>query len=238
MAKKIWDNEKELAKVVVDHLRNEGWTVYPEIYDIDIVAKKDDPSCHNGIKLIGIECKIHFNLKVLGQAYRKKRHVDEVFVAVSDGNHDDEHFGRRVASKFGIGAYFVRKRVHHPWKSFDGQVHGGKNEYTVSKTLDAVFSPRDKDDIETLLEPQAENFAEAGQAGGKHWSAFQQTASKIREYVQANPGKTLKEVVAAVPHHYANPSSARSALSKLIGSVIDGIERKDGKLYPTSAGES
>ena len=44
-----WDNEKELAKVVVEHLRDTGWTVYPELCDIDIVATKLNPNSPNNI---------------------------------------------------------------------------------------------------------------------------------------------------------------------------------------------
>lgn len=218
-----WDNEKELAKAVVDHLKSTGWTVYPELCDIDIVATKADPSSLNGLKIIGVECKKHFNLTVLAQAHSKKRNVDEIFVAVSKGWKNDEHFGSLVARKFGFGVFFVQKSSNY---------YGGFN-YSVDRHIDAEIIGRKSNSIEKMLHPEAEDYAEAGQAGGKHWSLFKKTALAITEHVTANPGQSLKDVVASVKHHYANPSSARSALHKLINNnVIEGIEFRDNLLYP------
>lgn len=210
-----WDSEKELAKTIVDHLRSDGWTVYPELCDIDIVATKANAESPNGLKIIGIECKKHFNLTVLAQAHRKKLFVDEMFVGVAAGWKDNESFGSLVAKKFGLGVYFATKLASHlgTFKYFVKQAVAAENvnrhhSYTIDKMLD----------------PKAENYAEAGQAGGKHWSLFQKTASAIVEYVKENPGKTLGEVIAAVPHHYSSKASARSSLKKLLEQgIIEGV---------------
>ena len=53
--KNKWDSEKELGKAVVDHYRAAGWTVYPEICDIDIVAQIDDANA----KMAKIETELH-----------------------------------------------------------------------------------------------------------------------------------------------------------------------------------
>ena len=44
---------------------------------------------------------------MLAQAYNKRDFVDEMFVAVSSGWKNHEHFGCFVAKTLGFGVYFV-----------------------------------------------------------------------------------------------------------------------------------
>lgn len=221
MRKPKWDNEKELAKAFVDYFRNREWTVYPELCDLDIVATKPDPTSPKGLKIVGIECKLHFNLTVLAQCYKKKSYVDEIYVGVSKGWKNHEHFGCQIARKFGFGAYFIQK--------YKGPVGW---DYPITKEVQAISEARRTFAVDDLLDPKAENFAEAGQAGGRHWSHFKRTSGLMVEFVTANEGKTLNEVIAAVDHHYSSKQSARSALRKLlIDGVIKELEYKDDKLY-------
>ncbi len=223
--KPTWNNEKELAKAIVDHLKDQGWTVYPELCDIDIIATKHDHLSPNQLKVIGIECKKHFNLTVLAQAHNKRRYVDEMYVGVTQGWKHNESFGCQIATQFGYGVYFVQKRVNYL----------GVFNYSIKQQVNAIQKPRKTFDIDKMLDPKAETFAEAGQAGGKHWSLFQKTAHQIIEYVEQNPGRTLKEIIKIVPHHYSNNNSAYSSLKKLIErNVIKQIECKNDCLYSTN----
>lgn len=217
----VWDSEKELAKVIVDHLRDEGWTVYPELNDIDIVAAREDVSCKNGLRVIGVECKKYFNLTVLEQAHKKRHDVDEMYVGVSDGWDHSQHFGCHLAKLLGYGVYLVNKQPDYK----------GGFQYSLKKRLDSEFRPR-KNKIDSVFHPTAENFAEAGQSGGKHWSLFQKTCFLISEYVKENPGLTLREVVKAVPNHYAGTNSACSALRKAIFEGWLEVKYEGKKLYP------
>lgn len=221
-----WDSEKELGKAVVDHYRANGWTVYPEICDIDIVAVQETPT---GKKTIGIECKKHFNLTVLAQAHDKKRHVDEMYVAVSRGWKDHEQFGCMIARKFGFGVLFVDKKVKYspkadppPWDSSkkyheNMELRSTKTAtYEVSEEVQPILEPRKIFRLDKMLTPEAENFAEAGQFGAKHWTLFKKTASALTVYVKENPGKSMKEAIGNIEHHYRSYESARSSLSKAI----------------------
>lgn len=226
-----WESEKELGKAVVDYYREQGWTVYPEICDIDIVAKKDD-------KIIGIECKKHFNLTVLAQAQAKKRYVDEMFVAVSRGWKNNEEFGCQIAIKFGFGVIYVDKSVKYgfaeEWKPGLKMVPIDK-KYSVTERVAAVLNPRKSDDVDKLLSPQAETFAEAGQVGAKHWTMFKKTGAALVEYVQANPGTSMKEAVKNIEHHYSSESSAKGCLARGIREgLIQGIKYEGKVLVPTS----
>lgn len=220
-----WDSEKELAKVIVDYLKGEGWTMYPELCGIDIIATKENTDSPNGIKVIGIECKKHFNLRVLSQAYEKRRFVDQMYVGVSDGWKNDEHFGCKIARTFGYGVFFVKKMHDYRNRCFT---------YSLKEVVEPETCNRTRFDVDKLFDPRAENYAEAGQAGGKCWSEFRKTAYTLTDYVTVNPGKSLKDVVAAIEHHYANSTSARSSLKKLIESnVIKGVRLENDLLFPS-----
>jgi hypothetical protein len=218
-----WDSEKELAKAIVDNLRDSGWTVYPELKDIDIVAVRSDETRSRGLRVIGIECKKHFNLTVLAQAFDKKRYVDEMYVGVSQGWKNNENFGCQIAKKFGFGVYFVKKYISYQ-----------KNtpQYKVGLEVEAEFVPRKTSSIEKLFDPEAETFAEAGQAGGKQWSIFKKTSLLITNFVKDNSGKTLKEVVESIPHHYKSAAGARTTLKKLIvKGVIEHVRFENDCLF-------
>jgi hypothetical protein len=218
-----WDSEKELAKAIVDELRASGWTVYPELKDIDIVASKPDETRTRGLRVIGIECKKHFNLTVLAQAFGKKRYVDEMYVGVSQGWKNNENFGCQIAKKFGLGVYFVQKYFSYREKTA---------QYKVKLEVEAELFPRKTSSIEKLFDPEAETFAEAGQAGGKQWSVFKKTSLLITNFVKDNSGKTLKEVVDSIPHHYKSAAGARTTLKKLIlKGVIENVRYENDCLF-------
>lgn len=229
-----WDNEKELAKVVVDHLKDNGWTIYPEINDIDIVATKPDAGAVNGLRIIGIECKKHFNLTVLAQAESRKRYVDEVYIAVTKGWKDNESFGCKIAKQFNIGVYFVDK-----YKAYCIATNSYKPTYNIHLQVPGIYFPRKSQIIDKMLDPKAIDFAEAGQQAGKHWSVFQKTVGLLTDYVRDNPGVSLKDAIENIKHHYSNKTSAHSSLTKMFKrKVIETIVIKDKLLYIKETNES
>lgn len=233
-----WESEKELGSVVVDFYRKQGWTVYPELATIDIIAVKEDPNSYLEKKIIGIECKKHFNLTVLEQAYRKQNYVDEMYVAVTDGRDDNKYFGLKIAKMLGIGVIFVQKLAKYTgYDSINYKPTNLVNEYTTTVNCNASIKSRSHDSIDRLLSPHAENYAEAGQAGGKQWSCFKKTVHELAEFIKANPGTTLREAIKNIEHHYSSYASARSSLSKGIrDGIVKGISYQDGdKLYFTSS---
>lgn len=212
-----WSSEKELAQVVVNYLKQEKWTVYPELCNIDIVATFFDDNSINKTKIIGIECKKNFNLKVLSQAYDRRNLVDEMYIAVPE-KYDMEHFfGTKVAEKFNIGVFSV-----------------SKNHYSSNARL--MFKPISNDrkvqNIDKLLDPKAETYAEAGSAGGRQWTGFRKTVGIITDYVKEHPGISLKEILKNIKHHYKTNNSAYCNLKKLIDdNVIKELKIVDKKVY-------
>lgn len=215
--KEKWANEKELAREVINYLKNDGWTTYPEIKDIDIVATKQDNNCKNGLRIIGIECKKHFNLTVLAQAHSKKIFVDQIFIAVSKGRKNNEYFGLSIAKKFNLGVFFVNKAAF---------------SQKVKMEFEPIVNERSYGNIDHLLQPEAENYAEAGQAGGRQWTSFKQTTNLLINYIKENNGIELNEAIKNIKHHYSSFNSAKNALKKMIETnVIKEIKLIENKLY-------
>jgi hypothetical protein len=81
----------------------------------------------------------------------------------------------------------------------------------------------------------------AGSNQGGHWTPFKSTRDTMISMVKKAPGIPFKELLEKIDHHYASTASARSCLSKLIGtSVIPELktEHRDGVLCVTlSTGE-
>ena len=208
-----WASEKELASVVIENLKKEGWTTYPEILGIDIVAVKDD-------KIIAVEAKKHFNLKVISQAYKNRNFVNETWIAVTAGWQSLEDMGLIIARKLNIGVMFVSKMSL-----------GTETKYTVNNSFHPESLPFKKSIIE-LLQPEAQTYAEAGSSGGKQWSNFTLTVSKFKSFIKQNNACTLTEAVRGIKHHYAHDKSAVANLSKLMNQgVIKGIINSNGKLF-------
>ena len=220
-----WESETELANGVVAYLRGAGWTVYPELHDIDIIATRPDPNAPNGLLITGIECKQHFNLTVLHQAWDKQRYVDQMSVAVSHGYQDHENFGCRIAQKFGLGVLYVSKNQNYMDQTFS---------YPVKLQEEAVVEYRRLFYVDKLLHPQAENYSEPGRKGGKQWSRFKMTVFYLVEYAKEHPGCTIKDALLNVKHHYSSPYSARACISKRIkDGTIKELKVENNLLYVT-----
>lgn len=220
-----WESETELANGVVVYLKAEGWTVYPELDDIDIIATKPDPGAPNGLSIIGIETKKHFNLTVLNQADRKRRYVDKMYVAVSEGWTDNESFGCQIAGMFGLGVFFVRK-------SSCWQFEGPQFKITVDLRVEAALAPRKYFSIDELLHPEAQNYVEPGKKGGAAWTRFKKTVFELRAYVKENPGCFLKDALIHVPHHYSSYNNARSGIrTRIREGIITELVIKKGRLF-------
>ena len=61
------------------------------------------------------------------------------------------------------------------------------------------------------LHERQKTFAPAG-TSGKRWTPFKNTVEQVQRTVAAQPGITMKALVASFKHHYANDTSAGSIL--------------------------
>lgn len=199
--KKRNNPEAQLAEKVVKYLRDEGWTVYPEIQvkaygDIaDIVAVRED-------EVMVIETKTNFGLGVLGQAHEWKKFATYVAVGVPESKRRSKarSFGQHVCWNLGIGIFVV------------DPVTGYVREQTAPKKIEGAQT---KVILDTLTEAH-KTYAKAGNADKQYLSKFKVTIQHLVKYVKANPECCLKIAVTKIKHHYKHDASARSSLGKQI----------------------
>lgn len=201
--------EVDLAERLVHYLRERNYEVYQEVpiygNKIDIVAKKDD-------KHWAIECKMMFNLDVLGQAYNNREFVHYSSICVPNITKNRPYgvpnvsksrsniFGREAARKFGLGVIEINKSTLQVFETVQ------PIEHLNAKYLDKL-----------ALFEQQKDYVQAGSNSGKAWSSFQNTRKTLFDYIKSQ-GDSCKliDAIKNIKHHYASDSSAVSALRKII----------------------
>lgn len=205
--------ETELAGVVVSWLRSEGWQVWQEVdgyYDILAVL---------GARMWSIETKLSFGLPVVAQAWERSRHVHWASVAVPAAARDRApRMLDSVCGHYGIGVLLV-----------------GLTEVEV-RLPPALHRKQGDAELRARLAGIPQDFAPAGQSGS-YWTGHKGTSQRLAEYVGRHPGSTVKEVVAAIDHHYRRDSTARARIASLaLDGVYPGVRvEREGKLlrlYP------
>jgi hypothetical protein len=96
------------------------------------------------------------------------------------------------------------------------------------------------DDIDRLrhrLRFEHKTHAKAGTSGEGRFTPFMATRVAILAAVQHQPGLTIREVIGAINHHYANVDSATGAISRMLNTgMLPGIrsqsDRGTLRLYP------
>lgn len=184
-------SETELARHVVAWLTQEGWDVYQEVAyggpRADIVATR-------GAVVYVVECKMTLSLALIEQALHWQPYAHMVSMAVPLPKR--ECSGRGLSQRLGLGILTSAPRIHE-------EVH-------------PEFRRPSSDRLRQALRDGHKTFAPAGNAEGRYFSSWQHTCQQVARWVAANPGKTLRELLAAVPTHYKTAASARGALAKWI----------------------
>ena len=86
------------------------------------------------------------------------------------------------------------------------------------------FNRRIVEGLRAALRPEQRKFARAGNADGRRWTKFRETAQRLRRYVEGHPRCTLKQAISDITHHYATDASARGALVDLLKkNVVEGV---------------
>jgi hypothetical protein len=231
--------EADLARPLVEQLRELGWTVYQEVEWYSNGPRADIVATQGRLVWV-IECKKSLSIDVLGQAHgwRGKAHVVSVAVPASLRRRND--FTIEVAVAFGIGVLHVTDPA-----AMDGAALGDSDESEWTRdwiarrrqegrgstaSLELVrpaFHRHIDSSLRKLLIPERENFAEAGNADGKRYTAFQATCDKVRARLRDNGPLTVKKLVAILgkDHHYASEASAIGSLRKWIeADKLEGVE--------------
>ncbi len=229
MAGRGWNpSEEEMAAEVVRWLRHLHWTVHQEVCvngrTADIVAMRKFK--HATIVWI-IECKKRYGMDVLAQAWKWNGYAHRISVAyLSRKSKYASNFEAFIARNLGIGLIDVSQPpdADNEWAPRDF--------YNIREPVAAPLhrTPRIVEDVRRMLCEENHDGLAAGTKTGERWTPWKQVVKEVTKFVEENPGCTIKEVVAKVPHHWASDDSAYSALGSQIEiGIITGIVKWRGK---------
>lgn len=232
---KHWpETEADLAKPVVDWLKDLRWEVYEEV-QVSAYSHAADIVAIQGKLVWVVECKRSLSLSLLEQAWRWRPYSNYTSIAIPRPTRMKHHPGHRVAKRFirerGIGMLWVEKHTNEMLPEY---TEIEVQEDVPTKLNRKAFTRRLLDG----LREEHKTFAVAGSSLGKRYTPFRATCDAVRREVERQPGITMKELIDAVPTHYAHAASARSSLYKnIIDDLVDGVRlEREGRLirlYPT-----
>lgn len=212
--------EIDIAKPVIDYVKEFGWEVYQEVFDgrkrADIVAVRKN-------LVWVIEAKKSFSMSLLSQALYWSSYANYVSVAIPQPYRWTSGWdaGVEFCRIKGIGIFFTRD---------------DKCKLHIGNTLNRKASTNI---IKKYLFEEQKDYAEAG-SSGKYWTPFKATCREVKLTVLDKPGITMKELIESINHHYCGDSTAKSCLRDLIlKGVVEGVRAEyQGRkifIYPEAA---
>lgn len=213
--------EAEVAAVVVAHLTARGYDVYSEV-ELRPQGIRADIVARGGPELTIVETKTSGSLALLYQAMERRRFAHRVYVAVPV----PAGAMIEVCKELGIGVLRVRIGPECEQRWSPDRV----DEELVSRRWNTRSLG-----LTGRLKPEHKTACAAGSPTGGHWSRWRDTCAQLARVVQATPGLSVKEAIAATPHHY---SSARCAASTMAAHVregrVPGVRIERGALWPVA----
>jgi hypothetical protein len=221
---KIIKTEIELARKVIEWLKDQRWEVYQEVAMGYGSPVADIVALRNNLTWV-IETKMNLSLVLLEQAQYYIWHSNYTSIATPHLRHAK---GRKMADmilrQLGVGRLDV---------GYDVTERASPKIHRINAVLN----------VKKYLVEAQKNYAEAGNPNGSRWSPFKATCEQVIAAVKKTPGLTLKELIDSIDHHYASSQTARSSLSHWIqegivkgihavrvGKVLRIYEDKDTKL--------
>jgi hypothetical protein len=207
--KKIKDwipSEKDLAKLFIIYLEENGYDVYQEV-----------PTCNGYCDIIGIknglifafETKMQFSFDVMEQAENNKNISNYTYLVVPYPKRGGLHYKKKLSKMIGIGVITV-------------------DEYRgVNIELESDYTQNIKRKI------KLKDWQKLNEAGGKErWTPFKILVRDVKEYIKDKDGVSFKELWDNLEVYYSSLSSFRTSFTRNIyDGVINGIEIKNKMLY-------
>lgn len=215
--KSSFKREEDLAAVVVRHLRDLRWEVYPEVQPRRFKCCADIVAVQGPVVWV-LETKLSFGLSVIEQAHDWRPYAHFVSVAVPWSRRT--RMAEIICRRLGIGVLRIRK---------DGMIDERALPDFNRKAL--------ADRLRVDLTERHKTYAPAGNAAGRRYTPFRRTCESVAAAVRERPGLLLKELLDSVPTHYLNRASARTCLPRWVREgLVDGVRmERDGRflrLYP------
>jgi hypothetical protein len=192
--------ETEIAEKVVAWLEAQHWEVYQEVKFQTYGGIADIVAEQNGL-LWAIECKRSLSLQVLAQAHGWHTHFRSVAIPSVKRQ---SWWARRTA--YDVAKNYLKVGI------IEIRTYGDEVNQTVAPALMREHH-RFAKELRLLLVDEHRTYAKAGQQYGGYWTPYKSTIKRCRRFIAANPGCTMKELIAELGRqHYANDKSAISNL--------------------------
>lgn len=210
--------ETELGVVAAKWLERQGFEVFQEVAFYGRVA---DLVGRAGRALCVVELKVSMCLDLLAQGERWTDVAHYTWIAyqaptrVTSGMSVAQRFCRSV----GVGMLELG--------------HGNPRERMVATFSRTGERSGEAERLRKSLHEAQKTIAPAGTNGGGHWTPFKATCAEVLRVVREKPGIAMKDLIEAIQHHYASPSSARATLaSRIEAGIVPGvrIEREGRRL--------
>lgn len=218
--KQPYGTEAELAKLVIEWFRADGWDVFQEVPFAGIAA---DIVVTRGPLIGVVECKKYLNFDVLEQCDRWLPHANFVWAATWCAKRGNSWYANKVCRYSGFGLI----------QSYDNNID------SVKQKVDPEFRRKTSGELKDKLRPEmmSGKYGEAGSNRAGRYTPFKETCEQLCRIVSGSPGIELKPAIDLIKkHHYASNAAARANLRKYIekGIVKDltyRIESGKFKLY-------
>lgn len=217
MKKKI--TEADLAKIVSDYFKEQGYEVYNEVLANKTSKRADMILLKDGI-YTNIETKLTFSNKLLEQVYFWKHNSHKAYLCIPskrDNLPSKNKFLHKVCEDYGIGIIYVYFNKSIPY---------------VSIELESSFNS-EPENLPELFSQQKESFA--GTNKGGYITPFKITCGNIVSYLQSiNKEVEIGELLNNISHHYKNNASAKQSIIKMINwNVLENISfiKKENKYF-------
>lgn len=194
--------ETDVAAPMVAWLREWQWDVWQEVEfggcRADIVAVRHG-------RLMIVEAKAALTFDVIAQAQRWPVHYRAIVVPYGGGG-EGRRLALQVCRDLRLGVYLASRARDVREEIPPRLLRGADRMQAVRRYLKTLQHwPRD--------------YAAAGSLSGTGWSSYRGTMDRVRAFIAAHPGCTVKEIVGNVYHHYASPASATAAIPKWLQTV-------------------
>lgn len=197
-------SEAEIARAVVQELASQGFDTYEEV-STGYGGQRADIVAVRGPEIMVVETKQTVSLALLNQLLDWRGRAHRIVGAVGGGKCRGavEQFCRAE----GFGLWFVGFEID---EVVAPRLHRRLGDYMTAR-------------LRKRLVPENRTgtaYAPAGTNRGGYYTPFRRTAHDLVNLVKAEPGISLRDALAKVPHHYA---STRSAVSALPGCIERGL---------------
>jgi len=230
------ESEEQLGEAVVPWLQSLGWDVYQEV-QARAGGKVADVVALRGPVSWVIELKRSFTWALIEQAYDWRDQANRVSVCIP-WKRRSAYRGRAAwecLQHLGIGVLIAEREQVCNYQVPPGDPSRWQRQVRIKERRPGhlVREPRLAVAWRELLTEQHATYAKAGTADGSYWTPFKAMVQAVKQYLERNPGSTIKETVEGIQyHHYAsNASCGNQLLRGIDGGWIEGL-RADRSTRP------